>query len=161
MLNEPWQFRTLGGSFFIMIFWLGFPIFALIYYLRPRRAALKFFKMGLLTKAALQKTDKSVLSTTEKPKQLYTFSYTTFSDETHTAKITARPNKWRQDNKDEALVLYLLRQPEQSLLVDSIESAPKIAENGLLLPQFSHNTLAAIFGAFLACLAVLLLWAII
>jgi hypothetical protein len=149
-LDEPWQFYRLGLPLVLLLFWLGLPILAANYYLRPRKNALRLFQIGLLTEAALEKEEKSGLSSAEKQRRLYTFSYQTFQDETHTIKVTAKPNQWRKDNKNTALLLYAFRDTDDALIIDSVESAPKIKENGQLQPQFSTNTITALLLAVFA-----------
>lgn len=149
-LDEPWQFYRLGLPTFLLIFWLGLPLVVATYYLPPRKKALRLFQIGLLTEAVLEKEEKSVLSTDEKQKRLYTFSYPTFQDETHTIKVTAKPNQWRKDNKNTALLLYAFRDTDDALIIDSVESAPKIKENGQLQLQFSTNTITAFLLAVFA-----------
>lgn len=159
--DNPSSFYRLGWAFVLFAIWIAVPSVALYYFIRPRREALQLLVMGLPAIAKLEKVDKSILSTAEKPKRLYNFQFEAFDEKIYDAKVSSRVGQW-SEIKPNALVLYNIKNPNEQLIVDAMESPPKIDEEGLLLPTFSAEARTAIAVSLLLVGGlVILLWGIL
>jgi hypothetical protein len=135
------QYQLPPNVIFILIFTIV-PALVIRYWLPNRLKFVPLFKMGLPALATLTKTNKSGLSTENKRLIQYHFAFVGFDGKTYNATATAPDNSFNSSKP--ILVLYNLSNPEENVVVDGYNSAPRINADGSLSLQLTGSTREAL-----------------